>query len=576
MKHTSRGRFAAVLSLTLVALFATTAVASAATLTRDGSTLTFEAAPGIDNDLVINQADPAVDTVTIATNDPITALPAGCTDTDDAAAPSSNVSCTGVTAIVTNMNDGQDDVNATGLDTVVLTFNGGDGDDLAEGGGAADTLNGGGDDDDLEGGAGNDVLNGDAGDDFFVGGFGDDIANGGAGDDFFDADSVTFVFDADRSTERDPGNDTYSGGDGIDEVNYDAYGYNSALGENFAIPVTVTLDDQANDGQEGEADNVGSDVEDVDIDGNTEARTGAATITGSGAVNFIESADGPDQITPAGGNDFVEARGGDDTINAVDGFADRIDCGEDGDDLNDDNDTANVDEYDQVASNCETVNLTRLGRFAEEDAQPGISWVTPASDGLTLPTTSATRLAVDVTDDRGIAQVIFLAGNRVLCTDTVAPFECDFTPTGDDVGETTLVAIAVDTAQQTTVALRYVELNRFALNGFLFGVTPKSDQSYPLRFRARGRLILPTAVSREEGCRGKVITRWKVGKKTISTRGVSVNDDCTWSVRNKFGERYRIVASKIRVFAAFQGNDVLRRKKAPRKTVRVLKGGDGG
>ena len=57
-------------------------------------------------------------------------------------------------------------------------------------------------------------------------------------------------------------------------------------------------------------------------------------------------------------------------------------------------------------------------------------------------------------NDRGLAKVQFLDDDRVLCEDAVAPYECPFQPRGGDVGRNTLVAIAVDTAGQTTSLAR--------------------------------------------------------------------------------------------------------------------------
>ena len=658
MQHSPRGRLAAVLALSLVALFAMTAVASASTLTREGGSLTWTADEAINNS--VNLVETEEGTLEISTtNDPIEdPLPAGCTDTDgDVAAPHTVVTCTGVGNATFLTLDGDDYLYAgVDVETIELVLRGGEGSDSLYGGFASDEVYGEGGDDDtiagewnnngtqggsddlvdggdgdegwIAGGPGNDTVLGGAGNDYVVGGRGDDFIdggdgddggdtgyliggagndiinggagndslsgdcdfpdsspgdcgetypagndtlNGGAGDDYLiggggddveNGDDGDDTFDADFYDNSEPGNDTYNGGNGIDRIYYD--------NDDTPEPVTVdiTQDGVANDGVGDEADNVGGDIEDIYVEGE-----GIANVEGGGAINGIYTGEGNDTVNPGANNDFVFTNEGDDTINAVDGYADRIDCGEDGDDLNDDADVANVDEYDAVASNCETVNVTRLNRFAEEDAQPGISWVNPATDGTLLPTDAATRLTVNATDDKGIAQVIFLAGNRVLCNDTVAPYECDYTPTADDVGETTLVAIAIDTAQQTTVALRYVELDRFELDGLSFRVTPKKDLAYPLKFRARGALDLPAGVSAEEGCKGRITTQWKIGKKTISTRRAKVKPDCTWSVRNKFGEQYRITGRKLRVFAVFNGNDVLQRERAGKRKVTVKKGG---
>jgi Ca2+-binding RTX toxin-like protein len=728
MHRPSRGRLAAVLSLTIAALFALTAVASAATLTRSGGDVTFTAAPGISNDVYLDQPDAAVATVVIdSNNDPFetAALPAGCTDTDGTVDDlATTATCTAVTRVIANTGDFSDSVAASqsdggtfGLKTIPLTFNGGDdddsvygsavgdslngeagddgilrgghgddtinggdgfddiaggtgvdtldggaGDDDIWGGDGGDTINGGEGDDDLHGchwdsacggdesGAdtingdagrdeiygqeGNDVLNGgadedrvdggdgddqvnggagdddgvygengndvvhggdgddgddgivsggdgndqvfgDAGNDYLEGGHGDDLVDGGAGDDYFNATGYHAFVGGEGSTTytyRDPGNDTYVGGSGIDEIDYLNGGYDN--GPNSGprpVNVRISQDGVANDGQEGENDNVGSDIEDLDAYtwwGWNDTGRGIATITAGDSINSINTDGGDDLVTPGGGNDFVYTDYGNDTINAVDGFADRIDCGEGTWGDAPDNDVANVDQFDQVAANCETVNLTQVAGYSTENSPPTVAWVTPAADGGRL-SNRANNLEVTASDDDGISQVVFLAGNRVICTDTVAPYQCTFNPTDEDVGKATLTAVAIDAAQQTATALRFVDLSRFALAKLTSKVSPKKDTSLPHKFKVSGKATLPAGVSADDGCSGKVQIRYKVGKKTISTRSTKLKSDCTYAKSNKFGESYRLTANKLRVFVTFQGNAVLKSKKAKTKSVKI-------
>jgi Ca2+-binding RTX toxin-like protein len=724
MHRPSRGRLAAVLSLTIAALFALTAVASAATLTRSGGEVTFTAAPDVFNDVSLDQPDAAVATVVISSeNDPFetSALPAGCTDTDGTVDDQATMAtCTVVTRVIANTGDlsdlvaaSQSDGGTFGLKTIPLTFNGGDdgdsvygsdvgdllngeagddsilrgghgddtinggdGFDVLEGGTGVDTLDGGvdndeiwggdggdtinggdgddalygchwdgcggddsgadtingdagqdelygqgghdvlnggadddriagndgddqinggsgddyglyggngndvihggdgndGDDGNIDGGDGNDLVFGDAGNDDLEGGFGDDLVDGGAGDDDFDATSLQFFLNEESThyTDRDPGNDTYVGGAGIDWIEYVGSSHDYMTDTTYALNVRISQDGVANDGQEGENDNVGSDIEDIGVYTwwwNDNGR-GTATITAGDGLNSIYTSSGDDVVNPGGGNDFVYTEYGNDTINAVDGFADRIDCGEGTEGDAPDNDVANVDQFDQVAGNCETVNLTQVAGYATENSPPTVAWVTPAADGGRL-SNRANNLEVTATDDDGISQVVFLAGNRVICTDTVAPYQCTFNPTDEDVGKATLTAVAIDAAQQTATALRFVDLSRFALAKLTSKVSPKKDTSLPHKFKVSGKATLPAGVSADDGCSGKVQIRYKVGKKTISTRSTKLKSDCTYAKSNKFGESYRLTANKLRVFVTFQGNAVLKSKKAKTKSVKI-------
>ena len=78
-----------------------------------------------------------------------------------------------------------------------------------------------------------------------------------------------------------------------------------------------------------------------------------------------------------------------------------------------------------------------------------MTFTSPAS-GTLLPTV----LTADASDDRGISVVQFIDDERIICTDTVAPYTCAHNARGEDVGRNTLAVIATDTARQTASALR--------------------------------------------------------------------------------------------------------------------------
>jgi Ca2+-binding RTX toxin-like protein len=195
----------------------------------------------------------------------------------------------------------------------------------------ADTLTGGDAADVLEGDAGNDTLSGGDGADTFFTDSGNDTANGGPGDDFFVGD---------------PGADDLHGGPGFDDVTYGNEPYNGP----GPVAVAASLDDVANDGANGQdgsgvdgagaaADNVHSDVEEID------GSEGNDTLTGDAAVNELFGGPGNDTITGGGGNDFLFGDDGNDNLLARDNTADLVACG-------DGNDTATTDDIDTV-SGCE-------------------------------------------------------------------------------------------------------------------------------------------------------------------------------------------------------------------------------
>jgi Ca2+-binding RTX toxin-like protein len=155
----------------------------------------------------------------------------------------------------------------------------------------ADSISGGSGNDYLVGLDGDDTINGFGGDDQIDGGNGNDLLSGGDGNDSF--------------AEGTPGNgaDVMSGGDGLDRVSY-SESYN---------PVSVTLDGVANDGQAGEGDNVGVDVETV-LGGVADD-----TLVGNAAANTLIGDSGNDNLQGSGGDDYLNGGYGNDTISGGDG-----------------------------------------------------------------------------------------------------------------------------------------------------------------------------------------------------------------------------------------------------------------
>jgi hypothetical protein len=519
------------------------AVAEGATLTNAGGTLTFLGNGNTVNQISFDQAAAPDTTVSVTRaaggggdNDPITA--SGCTQDNPAG---TSFTCPNVTALV---------VDTAGLDDSVgafsfrgpITLSGGTGDDdlfISGATSGASTLNGGAGNDSLSGGPAKDTLNGGDGDDsLFI-----DISNDDAG-----------------------GADVLSGGNGIDFggvfVSLTTTGPPPA---SAAPDVSVSLDGVANDGATGEGANLGTDIEDVQgssvlLNPMTSARTfGHVTITGNASINSISGSDGNDTLDGLAGNDSVFALGGDDTVNARDGYADRIDCGPG-------TDTANVDTLDQVSGTCENVLTGDVGN-ANEDKPPTIAWAAPAANAK-LAANTPTTLQVNAADDKGVSQVQFLDDDRVVCTDTVAPYTCAYQARGDDVGRNTLVAIASDALGQTASSVRTVTVDRFTVTTVSLTLKPTKDKSAPWKFTASGKLTLPATVGTAACADGVVAVIAKAGSRTISTRTDDLSKTCAYSVTVTFTNKKRFPSNgKLKFQASFRGNIALQAKRSSTKTV---------
>ena len=223
------------------------------------------------------------------------------------------------------------------------TAAGGVGNDTLSGGGGGDTLTGAdgddalaGDDgnDSLSGGGGTDALDGGAGGDALSGGAGIDTLNGGDGDDWLNGSEVGLVGgDGDDKLRGGPGADVLLGGPGDDwldgglgpdQINGED-GRDTLSYEDRTNPVFVTLNGRPDDGEDGEGDNVGGDVE-IILGG-----TVWDTLTGDRNANTLSAGSGEDLITGNAGPDVLNGGDAPDLIWARDGDTDSVDCGDDGD-----------------------------------------------------------------------------------------------------------------------------------------------------------------------------------------------------------------------------------------------------
>ena len=468
----------------------------AASLGSDGTTATFVADPGTDDSVEVKSID--ADTVQVTAQDDEIVEGANCSPVK-----ADTTQCE-ATRLVAELGDGHDHAGSPEITTHALALRGGPGEDYLYGGSGDDELSGGPGNDTVVGifeayPAGNDRLDGGSDDDTLVIGAEGDEATGGTG-----SDRVTVVL-LDTSTLTTPPAD-----------------------------LSVSLDDVANDARPADGANVHTDVEHIGTVLTDQMENGLATLWGFDANDYDEGrltargSAGPnsvwggtddDDLDPLGGNDVVSAGHGNDSVTTVDGFADRVACGPGAD-------TARADTLDDVSESCENVERTDAGNANDvpEDAPPAVTLATG-------PTLTAAA-----TDDRGVGAVQFLDDDRLLCTDDAAPYTCDYTPRGEDVGRNTITAIAIDTAQQTASDRRAIAVPRFAVQGVTLRAT---------RRRVSGRVVLPPQVAPALGCTGSVaITAGRVKRRA------KVEPDCTYSARVK-------VRRRARVRAVFGGNAVL-------------------
>jgi hypothetical protein len=137
------------------------------------------------------------------------------------------------------------------------------------------------------------IIDGGPGNDLLIGRGGNDVLDGGPGDDLLEQTEGSC---SDEGGSL--GADALIGGTGRD--NLDATCREAAT--------SITLDGQANDGSEGEGDDVGSDIEVI------EGSDGGTRFVGDGGPNVFKGGDGPTEAIGEGGDDELYGGVEDDTI----------------------------------------------------------------------------------------------------------------------------------------------------------------------------------------------------------------------------------------------------------------------
>ena len=341
---------AATLTVACGGMGAHAATAAASTVQVDGSSITYDAAPGEANRLTVTQW---YGTLTFTDSGATVGAGPGCTavSSTKATCPSAGVAVLALStgdmndtasvsslAIPTIFSDGPGNDTMTGgaapdmftAGTGADTYRGGGGQDIADysartapvsvslDGGANDGEAGekdnvGTDVDIVFGGAANDTLTGHGGTNLLYGGQGDDTLSGNGGNDFLSGQA------GDDTLNGGSGNDTLDGGAGADAI-AGAGGTDIADYSGRSARVSLSLDGQANDGETGEGDNLASDIETLS------GGAGDDTLTGNSSANTLQGGPGNDTLSGSGGNDNLQGSVGDDTLDGGDG-GDAMDGG---------------------------------------------------------------------------------------------------------------------------------------------------------------------------------------------------------------------------------------------------------
>jgi hypothetical protein len=180
-------------------------------------------------------------------------------------------------------------------------------------------------------------------------------------------------------------------------------------------------------------------------------------------------------------------------------------------------------------------------------AAPSIAW---GSWPVTIR--GSARVTFAPSAPAGLAQVDVFLGERLICRLSGAPFACRIFATGEDVGVQALRLVVTDVRGASAQIQRTVRVAKFR---------PAVKLSVKLRRlahqRARrtiaGRVAMPKAVKRSQGCSGTVTLVVKRSGRSVLNQQVRLSKACRFS-RSVTAGRHR---QSFTVSARFGGNAVL-------------------
>lgn len=107
---------------------------------------------------------------------------------------------------------------------------------------------------------------------------------------------------------------------------------------------------------------------------------------------------------------------------------------------------------------------------------------------------------------------------------------------------------------------------------FTLVVTPRIDKKKPIKFRAKGKLVKPSSVSKSRACRGNVrVTFKKPNGKIVKKKTVKLGKNCKYATKKITMPRKKLRrggSGKLVVKATFLGNSRVKSKVAKIRKVR--------
>jgi hypothetical protein len=192
---------------------------------------------------------------------------------------------------------------------------------------------------------------------------------------------------------------------------------------------------------------------------------------------------------------------------------------------------------------------------------PNAPSITIDNPPASLPQGGATISATPIVDtDAGasVQDVKFFLGNRLVCTDTTAPYSCDIAPHGDEVGSQSVRAVLTDSSAQTAEDDATVTVPRFTPTGLSVDIVRTKQGKKRYLRTISGQLGLPSGVTPAQGCQAGTVTLnvLRGGLTLFPNVPVALKPDCTYSFAFAL-KKPRKKKPRFEVDATFGGNTVL-------------------
>jgi hypothetical protein len=135
-------------------------------------------------------------------------------------------------------------------------------------------------------------------------------------------------------------------------------------------------------------------------------------------------------------------------------------------------------------------------------APPGAS----IAPGIRAIAQGGTAVPVSASSAAGVARVQWFLGDRLVCTDTTAPYGCQVVPRLTEVGTQSLRVVVTGNDGLTTTVTRQVRIERFRARGVSVSIKKTRTARGQVVRRVTATLLRPAGTSARDACNASTMT----------------------------------------------------------------------